>query len=84
MEYIQQIEEATAFINDKLSGRKPKAGIILGSGLGGLAELIEEKCVIPYTQIPYFPQSTAIGHKGNLIGGILGGKYVLAMQGRFH
>ena len=42
MEYIQQIEEATAFINDKLSGRKPKVGIILGSGLGGLAEIIEE------------------------------------------
>lgn len=84
MEYIQQIEEATAFISDKLSGRKPKVGIILGSGLGGLAEIIEEKCIIPYTQIPHFPQSTAIGHKGNLIGGILGGKYVLAMQGRFH
>ena len=62
----------------------PNVTIILGSGLGKLADHIEEPLVIPYGEIPYFPQSTAIGHKGNLIVGTLGGKTVMAMQGRFH
>ena len=60
------------------------AGIILGSGLGELAEKIENKIVIPYKDIPHFAVSTAMGHKGNLIAGLLGGKFVVAMQGRFH
>ncbi|MEA5006080.1 MAG: purine nucleoside phosphorylase I, inosine and guanosine-specific [Rikenellaceae bacterium] len=84
MEYIIKINEATAYINEKLEGKKPLCGIILGSGLGGLADVIENKTVIPYSSIPHFSQSTAIGHKGNLIGGFLGGKYIIAMQGRFH
>ena len=62
----------------------PNVAIILGSGLGKLADRIEEPLVIPYGEIPHFPQSTAIGHKGNLIVGNLGGKTVMAMQGRFH
>lgn len=84
MEYIQKIDEATAFIKEKISGRIPELGIILGSGLGDLAEMIEDKIVIPYITIPFFSQSTAIGHKGNLITGMLGGRYIVAMQGRFH
>jgi len=84
MEYIQKIEEATAFVKERLAGRVPALGIILGSGLGDLAESIDDKIVIPYSSIPYFSQSTAIGHKGNLISGTLGGKAVIAMQGRFH
>lgn len=63
---------------------RPETAIILGSGLGSLAEEIEEAKVIPYRQIPHFVNSTATGHKGNLIHGKLGGKPVLAMQGRFH
>ena len=59
-------------------------GIILGSGLGKLAEQIEDPLVLPYSEIPGFPVSTAIGHKGNFICGKLGGKDVVAMQGRFH
>lgn len=62
----------------------PKIGIILGSGLGNVAEQIEDPVVIPYSDIPGFPESTAIGHKSNFIAGSLGGKTVLAMQGRFH
>ena len=60
------------------------AGIVLGSGLGKLADRIENPVVIPYREIPGFPESTAIGHKGNFIGGELGGRFIVAMQGRFH
>ena len=60
------------------------AGIILGSGLGALADKIEDPFIIPYSEIPNFPVSTAVGHKGNLIFGKLGGKEVMCMQGRFH
>ena len=76
-------QEAADFISSKIYG-EPKTAIILGSGLGALAEQIEQAVVIPYRDIPYFVSSTAIGHKGNLICGMLGGKAVLAMQGRFH
>ena len=63
---------------------KPEIGIILGSGLGGLADKIEEATTIPYHKIDEFPKSTVEGHKGNLILGTLAGKKVVAMQGRFH
>ena len=75
---------AAEFIAAKLDGKKPFAGIVLGSGLGKLADKIENPIVIPYKDIPGFPVSTAIGHKGNFIAGNLGGKFVVAMQGRFH
>ena len=76
--------KAAEFIAAKLDGRKPFAGIVLGSGLGKLADKIENPTVIPYKDIPGFPLSTAVGHKGNFIAGELGGKFVVAMQGRFH
>jgi len=75
---------AADYIAAKLDGRKPFAGIVLGSGLGKLADKIENQIVIPYREIPGFPVSTAVGHKGNFIAGELGGKFVVAMQGRFH
>ena len=81
---VERIMTAADFIAAKLGGRKPFAGIVLGSGLGKLAEKIENPTVIPYKEIPGFPVSTAVGHKGNFIAGELGGKFVLAMQGRFH
>ena len=83
-ERINKINTAAEFIESKLDGRKPIAAIILGSGLGKLAEIIEDPIFIPYTEIPCFPVSTVIGHRGNFICGYLGGKCVLAMQGRFH
>ena len=75
---------AADYVASRLNGHKPMVGIVLGSGLGKLAEKIESKIVIPYKEIPGFPVSTAIGHKGNFIAGYLGGKPVIAMQGRFH
>ena len=64
--------------------QETKCAITLGSGLGALADKIDAKHVIPYGDIPNFPESTAIGHKGNLIIGTLDGSPVIAMQGRFH
>lgn len=81
---IERISTAAEYVAGKLGGRKPFAGIVLGSGLGKLAEKIEDPVVIPYKEIPGFPVSTAVGHKGNFIAGTLGGKFVIAMQGRFH
>ncbi|MEG0517660.1 MAG: purine-nucleoside phosphorylase [Bacteroidales bacterium] len=83
-ERVKKIVEAADFIKNKLGGRTPLAGIVLGSGLGKLADKIENQIVIPYHEIPNFAASTAIGHKGNLIAGMLGGKFIVAMQGRFH
>lgn len=76
--------DSADYIKAKIDGRKPLVGIILGSGLGRLGEKIKDPIVIPYKEIPGFPQSTAIGHKGNFIVGTLGGKTIVAMQGRFH
>ncbi len=62
----------------------PETAIVLGSGLGKLADCIDDPLVIPYGEIPHFKTSTAVGHKGDLIVGTLAGKMVMAMQGRFH
>ena len=76
--------EAARYIKDRIGGPDPRIGIILGSGLGALADSIEDPVEIPYSEIPHFPVSTAIGHKSRLICGTLSGKTVVAMQGRFH
>lgn len=76
--------EAARYIKDRIGGHDPRIGIILGSGLGALADSIEDPVEIPYSEIPHFPVSTAIGHKGQFVYGTLAGKKVLAMQGRFH
>lgn len=67
-----------------LIGETPQTAIILGSGLGALADHITDATIIPYAAIPHFARSTAVGHKGNLIFGRLGTCRVMAMQGRFH
>lgn len=81
---MERINTAAVYVADKLGGKSPAVGIVLGSGLGKLADKISSPIVIPYKDIPGFPVSTAIGHKGNFIAGELGGKFVIAMQGRFH
>lgn len=81
---IKKIEEAASYIEAQPGYVRPVAGIILGSGLGKLADRIDTSAVIPYDHIPCFVKATAIGHKGNLIFGKLAGKPVCAMQGRFH
>ncbi|MGG0793005.1 purine-nucleoside phosphorylase [Brevibacillus laterosporus] len=80
---MSKILEAKAFIEEKLTD-KPTIGLVLGSGLGVLADEIEEATVIPYNEIPHFTKSTVVGHKGQLVIGKLKGKQVVAMQGRFH
>ncbi|MEO8168782.1 MAG: purine-nucleoside phosphorylase [bacterium] len=79
----QHIDEAIAFLRTKTAS-KPAIGIILGTGLGGLAKEIKPEVVIDYENIPHFPVSTVESHRGRLIFGTLGGKAVVAMQGRFH
>ena len=81
---ITPYKTAAEYIREQIKGQTPLVGVVLGSGLGSLADKIENPTVIPYKQIPGFPESTAIGHKGNLIFGDLAGKKVIAMQGRFH
>ncbi len=81
---MEVINEAAAYLSQRLQGKIPYSGIVLGSGLGKLADKIENSIVIKYSDIPGFVRSTATGHKGNFIAGYLGGKFVLAMQGRFH
>ena len=78
------IQMAAALLKERLEGRHPELGIVLGSGLGRLADAIEDPLVIPYASLPGFPVSTAVGHKGNFIVGRLSGKTVIAMQGRIH
>ena len=84
MSFLDNIKLASEYVEQVLEGRKPTIGIVLGSGLGRLADEIEDPVTIPYKRIPGFPVSTAIGHKGNFIVGKLGGKTVMAMQGRIH
>ncbi|WP_181350004.1 purine-nucleoside phosphorylase [Thalassobacillus sp. CUG 92003] len=81
--YIEEIKQAAAYLNDRLQ-HQPTTGLILGSGLGVLADEITDPVVIPYGDIPHFPQSTVAGHKGQLVAGTLEGRHVIAMQGRFH
>jgi len=80
---LEKIKATSTYIQGKTKLR-PVIGIILGTGLGGLVNEIEILHKIKYSDIPNFPVSTVDGHKGELIFGILGGKPVLAMQGRFH
>lgn len=78
-----KIQETAAWLRTKIPCQ-PHTAIILGTGLGHLAEHIEKVLCIPYAQIPNFPVSTVEGHSGQLIFGRLGGKDVMAMEGRFH
>ncbi|MCD5390383.1 purine-nucleoside phosphorylase [candidate division NPL-UPA2 bacterium] len=78
-----RIKEAVSFIKSR-SKVRPRIAIILGTGLGALADEIEADETVPYSDIPSFPASTVIGHAGQLVLGKIGGKKVVAMQGRFH
>jgi len=77
------IQETTAYIQSRITIR-PTVGVILGSGLGSLADMIEQPVAIPYSDIPNFPVSTVEGHAGNLIFGQLNGKDTVLLNGRFH
>ncbi|EGD79701.1 inosine guanosine and xanthosine phosphorylase [Salpingoeca rosetta] len=79
----EKLEQAVAFIQSKFP-TKPVIGIICGSGLGGLADLVKEPTRLTYSEIPHFPTSTVAGHDGSLILGELGGAPVVVMKGRLH
>jgi purine-nucleoside phosphorylase len=81
---LERIKKTASFIHDKVGGFTPEVGIVLGTGLGGLVDSIEIAASIAYSDIPDFPVSTVEGHSGRLIFGMLGGRKVVAMQGRFH
>jgi purine-nucleoside phosphorylase len=79
----EDIAEAADYVLTKTRTR-PKFGLVLGTGLGDIASEIDADAVIPYGEIPHFVESTGVGHEGNLVVGTLGGKKVVAMQGRLH
>lgn len=78
-----EVEEIAAAVRRRWN-RRPKAGVILGTGLGSLTEGIDVEASIDYDDLPYFPKTTALSHAGRLIGGKLAGVDVLVMEGRFH
>jgi purine-nucleoside phosphorylase len=80
----EAIAEAAAAIRPHLGTATPAAAIVLGSGLGPLAERLANPVRIPYDRIPHFPRTTVVGHQGELVIGTLGGRPVLAQSGRFH
>jgi purine-nucleoside phosphorylase len=80
---IEQIDAAADFIRARI-GALPKIGLVLGSGLGGLADRVEDAVVIPFKEIPNWPVSTIQGHAGRLLIGSLFGKTTMVMQGRIH
>src|SRR5438105_4553620 len=80
-ELYDHIAQARKDLQAKWKG-KPRVGIILGTGLGGLTEEIEAEAVFPYEDIPHFPTSTVVSHTGRLVCGRLAGKTVMAMEGR--
>ncbi len=84
-EYItlSQIDETADVIRSKVAVR-PHIGIILGSGLGGLADMVEDATILPYGELPHWPVSTVVGHQGRLVLGKLEGQQVVVMQGRAH
>lgn len=72
MSYFDQVEEATGFLKARLGTVRPRTGIVLGSGLGAAAEAVSGAVVIPYEEIPHFPQATVEGHSGRFMAGLLG------------
>jgi purine-nucleoside phosphorylase len=84
MTYYEQVAEAAAFLRARPGFLTPKVGIVLGSGLGAAADVVADPVIVPYHQIPHFPQSTVEGHSGRIVAGSLGGSQVMIMQGRVH
>jgi purine-nucleoside phosphorylase len=84
MTYFDQVTEAAEFLRGRLGGLRPRVGIVLGSGLGAVADECAGAVIVPYGEIPHFPQSTVEGHSGRIVAGLLGGVAVVVMQGRVH
>jgi purine-nucleoside phosphorylase len=84
MTYYDQVTEAAEFLRGRLAGLAPRIGLVLGSGLGAVADAVTNPIFVPYGEIPHFPQSTVEGHSGRIVAGLLGGVPVVVMQGRVH
>jgi purine-nucleoside phosphorylase len=89
MSYYDQVVEAATYLKSRLGSAgtgalAPRVGIVLGSGLGAAAEAVADAVIVPYGEIPHFPQSTVAGHSGRIVAGLLGGVAVTIMQGRVH
>jgi len=82
--YFDQVSEAAAYLQSKLGALTPQIAIVLGSGLGAVADAVENPVYIPYGEIPHFPQSTVEGHSGRIVAGTLSEAPVIVMQGRVH
>jgi purine-nucleoside phosphorylase len=84
MTYFDQVSEAAAFLSSRIGSLTPKIAIVLGSGLGAVADAVTDPIFIPYAGIPHFPQSTVVGHSGRIVAGLLAEVPVIVMQGRVH
>ncbi len=82
--YYDQAHEAAELLASRLGTLKPRIAIVLGSGLGAVAEAVASPVFVPYGEIPHFPQSTVEGHSGRIVAGLLNGVPVVVMQGRVH
>jgi len=80
---VEKVADAASFIRKRIIVQ-PLVGIITGTGLGNLTDVMEINKKIPYEQIPHFPKSTVESHAGILVSGTVAEKSILAMQGRFH
>jgi purine-nucleoside phosphorylase len=84
MNYYDHVAEAAAHLRIRLGSLAPRVGIVLGSGLGAAADAVANPIIVPYGDIPHFPQSTVEGHSGRMVAGSLNGAPVILMQGRVH
>ena len=81
--YTAKINECASVLKSKITNQ-PKTAFVLGTGLGKLVDEMTDQRIFPYADLPYFPKSTVVGHKGQLVFGKLKGKDVVMLQGRFH
>ena len=84
LSYFDQANQAANFLRARLGNLAPQIGIVLGSGLGAVADAVEDPILVPYAEIPHFPQSTVEGHSGRIVAGRIAGVPVIVMQGRVH
>jgi purine-nucleoside phosphorylase len=84
MTYFDQVAEAAAFLRQRLGSLSPRIAIVLGSGMGAVADAIADPAIVPCSAIPHFPQPTVEGHSGRVVSGLLAGVPAVILQGRVH